>query len=180
MNIETFIRKAKQLRAHADEAERNFLLFLVSGEADRDMWQSSGSITFDSFLKSTGLCEPSRYRNFRAANEVAPKLVASVGAHAAVQAGSFKTPRAVREVLEQSKIWEATNGVTISEQSAEKIAGEVRTRIATHSTGNRSYAVLVADLERVSLERNRLIEENKNLRAEIAALKAQNRKARAA
>jgi len=171
-DMETFIAHARELRAAVDSAEREFLLFLVGGEQQPEMWQSSGSVTYDGFLKATGLCCPARYRNFVASLESAPELTREVGAAAAVQAGKLQASDRV-ELLEEAKSWEETNGTTISEQSARSLAARIRDRGAVRRSGHISYSTLSVRLAHAHATIDKLKQELELERIEKRSLQAQ-------
>jgi len=182
-DVETFIARARELRAAADAAERDFLLFLVDGERHPKMWQASGSVTYDGFLKAAGLCCPARYRNFKASLESAPELTKGVGAAAAVQAGKLAQDSERIELLREAKSWEETNGTSISDQSARGLAAGIRARSATRRAGHASYSTLVEKLaharatieklqHQLELERT----EKRALQAQLAGLTAKKRR----
>lgn len=174
MTSREFILKAQSLRTKAKDAEREFLVFLVSGESDEVMWRALAP-TYDGFLKQTNLVDPARYRNFRASLERAPEMVAEVGVEASIAAGSLKSTAAVREALSEARVCEETNGTSISEQTARAIVNKLKERTAVRSAGHKSYPALLSELERVTADRDRWREKAEAYKAEVASLKASAR-----
>jgi len=168
ITIEEFAVRAKELRSNVDAAEREFLNYLVWGES-QTFWQETG-YTYLELLKHLSIVEPARYDAYK-------KMTAQHGAAADVsvnalrEAARFQTREAQREVLDQATQWEKTNETPISPQSAEKIARDVRSRMAAITTRNKGYASVVAELETARRDVERLTNENRNLRAELSALK---------
>lgn len=173
ISIEEFTTRAKELRSKAADAEREFLDFLVWGE-NQEFWRSSG-FTYLGLLKHLSLVDPARYDAHKQMTARHGAAAAKVSINALVEAAKFKEPSAQREVLDQAAKWEDTNETPISPQSAATIGRDLRSRIAAVTTRNKGYAQLVSELEKAKRDVQRLEEENKNLRAEIAALKRQHK-----
>ncbi len=172
MTTEEFVIEARRLRAEADDAESRFLSFLVRGEADRAVWAGSGK-SYPEFLEGNDLCKATRYIRYKRVLEgLGGDAVAGVGANAIIAAGKLSDPAAQRDVIAEARKVEATNGTTISEQTAERIANETRARFIGASSRNHGYVALAAEADRLRGQVAKLKEENIALRAEIRKLRA--------
>lgn len=172
ISLEDFTAHAKELRGRLAEAEREFLDYLVWGES-QNFWRNTG-LTYLQLLDQLNLVKPARYDAHKRMTTQHGDAAAKVSVNALVEAAKFKEPAAQREILDQAAKWEETNETPISPQSAASIGRDLRSRIAATVTRNKSYNTVVAELETARREVERLTTENKNLRAEIAALKRQH------
>lgn len=167
-----FMTEAKRLRAIADEANTAFLLYLYEAERMPNVWKDSG-YTFVQLIERTNLCRPSRYLKFKNARDrLGAKGIAGVGAYAVIAAGAFQELADQKEIVAEARIWEQTNGTTISEQSAQQIARDLRSRTVGVRTGHKSYVTVAKELEAAKQEIARLQAEVALLRDENAKLKA--------
>jgi len=169
--LEQFIAEAKRLRTLADDAEGDFLSYLYEAEQVTGLWKDTG-LTFLQFLEQTNLCRPSRYDGYRAArNGLGAKGIEGVGIHAVVAAGRFRDAGKQREMLDEARTWERTNGTPISAQTVSRLASDLRSRILGAGAGHKSYTALASELVAAKEECDRLRVENATLRAEIRQLR---------
>jgi len=169
--FEEFSIEARRLRSLADEAEADFLSYLYEAEQVPSLWKGTG-YTFVQFLDNTNLCKATRYLNYKTAREgLGVRGITGVGVHAVVAAGRFQDPAKQREVVEEARAWEETNGTTISEQSASRIGRDLRSRQLGARLGHKSYATVAKELDAAREEIDRLRAENMALREEIAQLR---------
>lgn len=184
MTTEEFLTEARRLRQIADDAECEFLEFLYQGEGQPSIWADTG-YTFDEFITRNHLCDPLRYQRYKRTREaLGPQEIRGVGAHAIIAAGSFRDPRAQREIIVEARTWERTNGTSISKRSAQHLARDVRTRQAAARSRHKTYAQLEAENHRLRAQVEELKKRNAELRGELAALrkapKSKRRKRKAA
>lgn len=172
MTTAEFLETARKLRQQADRAEEAFLSFLYEGEGHPEIWQGTGH-TYEAFIEGHDLCKAVRYLKYKKIREQhGVEAVQGVGIHAVVAAARFDDPAQQEEVLSESRVFEATNGTSISEQTAKAIARDVNTRTACEKAKHATYAQLLAQVERLN---GLLVEErqkNAVLREEIKRLKS--------
>lgn len=171
ITLEAFVARARELRAKIDVAERAFLDYLVWGET-QTFWHDTGYVSYLELLKHLSLVDTARYDAYKKMIQQHGSA-AKVGVNALREAARFTTKEAQREVIDQAAAFEAVNEVPISEQSAEKITREVRSRMAAITTRNKGYASVVAELETAKREIDRLRIENQNLRIENRHLRSE-------
>ena len=167
---EKWLLQARALRRGADDATTAFLEFLVRGESMTSLWDGTG-LTYEAWICSEQLISLARYRRYVNARRVSGAAALNgVGLHAVLAAGALPTEQAQKQVLEETRAWEATNGTAISEQRAREIARHVRARMrGPERSGYLSYAALAARCEGLERENARLVSENIALRAELRA-----------
>ena len=167
MTVEDFLKRARDLRALADAAEKDFFLFLYEGDK-LSIHKTTACASFNEFLKRNNVCDVVRYESFKRTFEaVGRKEIDRVGVHAVVAAGSkkLKTSKERQEVLSEARDVERTNETSISKQNAERVARDVVQRYAVVRTRHKTYP--------------NLAEENERLKARIAVLEAENATLRA-
>lgn len=178
LTTEQFIQRAKELRREADDAEERFLAFLYEGESMRQIWaDGTGCATYPEFLERNNICKAIRYMRYkRVCDGAGPDAVQGVGVEAVMAAGAFTAPEPQREVLAQARTWEKTNGTAISQQSANRIAHDVKVRSAAQSPRAKGWAELVVENEQLHAEVEQLKSENASLRAELKKAKTSAKK----
>lgn len=169
MTIESFVQEAKRLRHEADTAECRFFTFLLEAEK-QDFWRQTGK-TFVEILEANEICRATRYIKYKRGLELAGDDAKSVGAEAVIQAGMAKTVEQAREIVEEAKIFESTNQTSISEQSAQRIRRDVRSREIGAVHGRKTYAALVEENEKLRGEVERLRTENVALKGQLRKLR---------
>lgn len=170
ITLEEFAARAKELRSKIDVAERAFLDYLMWAE-EQTFWHDTG-YTYLELLKHLSIVDPARYDAYKKMSQQ-HGAAAKIGVNALREAARFSTKEAQREVIDQAAQWEKTNEQPISEQSAEKIARDVKSRMAAITTRNKGYASVVAELETAKRDLTRFKNENQNLRIENQQLRAQ-------
>lgn len=171
MTTEQLVAEAKRLRAVADEAEEELMLFLYQAEQRPHLWGGSGR-TFLQFLEANNICRAARYDGWKRAYEgCGPEAVRAAGMEAAVAAGGLKDEAAAKEVLDQAAVFRRTNGTPASGQTARTMARDVKMRRAVTRTSNKGYLQLAKENDRLRKENDRLKEENAALRAELKSLR---------
>lgn len=171
MSLEDFLAEARRLRTAASSAERAFLDFLMEGEAQPAIWQGTG-MSFVEFIVHQNLCRAERYLRYKRMR-AQHGVIDDVGIEAIMAAGGLADIGSQRAVLQEARVWERTNGTTISEESARLLARDTKQREAgPRGTRHRGYMELLADNERLVAENLRVNEENKALRLELRQLKS--------
>jgi hypothetical protein len=164
MTYEHLIDECKRLRGRHQRAEAEFFVFLMSAEREHAaVWRDAGCVTFEQFLKSNHLCDPSRYRFFAIG-------VDRVGVGEALANGAFWTiergrmdqatpPIAIQEFTARAHAFVETEGFAPSEQAVREWRSQVVASGKDHATVRKVNALA------------RLREENKRLSAELKVAK---------
>lgn len=130
-------------------------------------------LSFAEFVERADICRAARYLAYRRVRDaLGAKAVSAVGLAAVVAAGGVSNPKQQREVLEEARVWEGTNGTSISDQSARGLVRDIKSRQAAISTQHKSYLTLARENARLCSELSRLKQENEALRAELRKLKS--------
>lgn len=164
MTFDELVAKCKSLRGIHERAEAQFFVILREAEvAYEQVWKEAGCSTFDQFLMSNHLCEPKRYRFFAIGlSRVGVDEAISNGAPWTVQRGRMDSePREALEAFsERARAFVELEGVAPSDQTVRGWKAETTSKNALeHRT-----------IQRVD-ELHRLREENKRLKADLAAAK---------
>jgi hypothetical protein len=167
LSFEQFIKKAKQLRTEMDRAARSFVVFLIDVEENHpEVWKDKG-ITFIELLDQQDICKPSSYERCKRIIKAHGPATDGLGFYAILAASKLDTPRGQREMLDQARTFEHTNGVAISEKSANDKAREIKLRFEPTKTRMRGLAELEVENQRLRTRVSELEQENKNLRLEL-------------
>lgn len=164
MTYEQLIEECKRMRARHERAEAEFFLFLMKVDVEHtETWREAGCSDFDQFLRSNHLGKPDRYRAFAAG-------VAKVGVEAALSNGApwtmsagvlaATTPEALPAFSARAEAFVASESVAPSEEAVRQWRAELDTRASPPAGISRASELV------------RLREENKVLRAKLAAAEA--------
>ena len=178
MTLDEFVTEARRLRADADHAEDALMRFLLGAEADPRIIEGCG-VSFVELLKREHIVDPTRFARWKRVALGLGDAASGVGVEALVAAGALADERAQRNVLARARLFEASNGTTISAQSAQRLVAEEKVREigARHPGGYRDLAAENARLrEKLAAAEQTIVA----LRAELRALKGTRTKARAA
>ena len=164
MTYEQLVTECKRLRVETERAEVQFFLFLVKVEKEHaDVWREAGCADFDQFLKSNHLTKPERYRFFlRGLDSVGEKMALENGVPWTISAGMLMltTPEAMPSFEARAAAFVASERAAPSEEAVRQWRAEVDTRAAPPVGITRATELM------------RLREENKKLRADLAAAQA--------
>lgn len=169
--MDEFVAEAKRLRACADDAERQFMEYLLAAEEEPSIWEGSG-LTFLELIERAGICEATRYSAWkRGQRNLAEAGVdaASVDVKATIALASVRKVEDVRTAVERFAEWTEANGTSISSSSARRIVREVKIGGAAARTRHRSVASMEEEIEKLRAD-------NEELREAVKQLKAENRK----
>lgn len=176
--LEEFLAQAHAYRVAIGDAEATFFEYLYKAETDwQYLWSATGH-TYEQFLDSHKLCNVARYREWLKSHGFGiTRYVREVGLEPVLAAPSLKTPKQREELIERARVFKETNGVTMSEKSAQREARDIRMREAAVKTAVRGrslgYSELAAKCQRLEIENAELREINQALRAENMILKQQ-------
>jgi len=89
--LENAVRKAMELRQSMDDAEAEFMYYLMDLEANPPIWLCGTFPTFLDLLEKFNICCPKRYERFRRTAKVIPMpTVKQIGVHGALEAFKVK------------------------------------------------------------------------------------------
>lgn len=161
--LEDFLGAARKLRDASEEAEARFLVFLREFEVAReDLWKTGGVVSYESFLQTTQLINPARYRNFCAGAKLIKDPIAA-GSAATQAAASFKAPttEALAKFEENAAAFREVHGVAPSEQTAKAWVKQL-------DDAGPKVVRQASRLRQLEAENQALRAENKELRRKLA------------
>lgn len=174
MTLDEFVTGARALRAEADRAEDRLMRFLLDAEQDPQVTEGTG-LVFLELIKRENIVEPTRYVRWKRVTLGLGSAADGVGVEALVAAGGLADEAAQRNVIARAKLFEESNGTTISAQSAERLARDEKMRDAgVRAPGG--YSQLLAECQRLRERVAGLEQENVALRAEVKRLTSEARK----
>jgi hypothetical protein len=170
--VEQIVADLAELRRVRESADARLMMAIVEIEDGPDMEtiRSFGCETIDQFLKSNGICDPARYRNFRAGftklGDDKAQAVAlgsdAVMAAANLKGGGDATARYVAAIREHSA---SRAGIKPSFETAQRIVRQVDPREETPR--------VVQFASTLRTEAARLQAENSELRARVRVLETE-------
>lgn len=179
MSMGEFMHVARELRELADVAEKEFLSFLYEVERHPAIWEEAGR-SFVEIIESNNLTRPGRYSGYkRTRDSLGEEAISGVGMHAVIAAASLKTKEEQQEVLSRARMFEKTNGTSISEQSARNFAREAKVFDIGRRT-TKGYAQVFEENERLKARVVQLETENLALKSELQKVKKTLRSAKKA
>jgi hypothetical protein len=169
LDVEEFVRVAKELRDQADASEQEFMEHLRVGEESEKMWRPSAA-TYDRFLKDNHIVDPPRYRNWcRACDLIPVGSIRKIGVHGAIAAARIHDDGARRTAVREMEALRAESGVPMSAQEARHVVS----RYQPEKSRALARVSRVQELEALLRERDREIralkKENAELRAQLHA-----------
>lgn len=160
MTYESLVNECKRLRTVHERAEVQLFLFLVKVESEyRDVWMNAGCDSFDQFLRSNHLPKPDRYKLF--AHGLARCGVDDALAHDVgwvMMVGMRPIDNTTLESLrERATAFREVEKTAPSEETSKMWRAELEPRSKPPEVISRATELM------------RLREENKKLRADLAA-----------
>ena len=186
--LETFIVEAKRLRRERSKSELQFLMHLLRGEQNEELWRGTGHQTFAALLSSYNLCDPRVFESFKSCFERfgiatleelgfdALRTALPMPNEIASLSPGIKEP-AVRAAIGEMREVRAREGVAPSGRHAAAIVSRhwqpERRPSKPVGTTEEQLRVLEHKYGKCEVERARLAKENADLRPKLAETRAQ-------
>ena len=164
MTLETWLAEGHKRRLRMFEAEVEFFLWLVEGEARfRHLWAMYGS--FARLLEQEAFAKVSRYEEFRDGLSIINRADAlKIGVDGVIQTAKVKNETRRAKALQNQLNWVSERGHTPSSETTRNL---VRAADPKEITPRTTASAQLKD---------RLLEENQQLRARVRELETENKR----